>query len=131
MKDIILNRLKTPFFIPSHTKGDKDFDGHGPNINCRIHIGITSDRKHILADINMKASETESDWTTSEGEKKIFIFPAGTDKRLRKLILPFLLQFIIPIMIMKKILLLQVWEKQIHLRKTAIGFSITMTAMGL
>ena len=85
MKDIILNRLKTPFFIPSHTKGDKDFDGHGPNINCNVHIGITSDRKHILASINIKASETQSDWTTSEGEKKFFIFSCRDGQTIEKI----------------------------------------------
>ncbi|HEV8084209.1 MAG TPA: C39 family peptidase [Chitinophagaceae bacterium] len=88
MEAATLNKIKTHFFVPPHTKGDKDFDGHGPNITCSVNIGIATDKKHLLAKINMQASESESDWTTCEGEEKVIIFSCDDGQEISKISSP-------------------------------------------
>lgn len=68
-----LSDLSTSFWVPPHTSGDNDFDGHGPdvNINTSLHIhGATE----LWAYRWMRARETRSDWTTAEGMQQELIY---------------------------------------------------------
>lgn len=56
---------KTFQFIPPHTRGDREFKGHGPNI--RISGYISNNSRQAYVRFYMKAEETKSDWTTAEG----------------------------------------------------------------
>ena len=54
-------------FRPSHTRGDKDFDGNGPNTIITTNLGATSDGRTLQASVSSFFEETKSDWTTFTG----------------------------------------------------------------
>jgi hypothetical protein len=58
--------------------GDREFDGHGPEIWAWVKLKIV-DKKYIDAEIYMHARETVSDWSETEGTwtKRIYTAPAG------------------------------------------------------
>lgn len=58
--------------------GDREFDGHGPEIWAWIKLEIV-DKKYINAIVYMHARETVSDWSETEGTwtKRLYTAPAG------------------------------------------------------
>jgi hypothetical protein len=58
--------------------GDREFDGHGPEIWAWIKLKIV-DKKYIDAEVYMHARETVSDWSETEGTwtKRLYTAPAG------------------------------------------------------
>ena len=58
--------------------GDREFDGHGPEIWAWVKLKIV-DMKYIDAEVYMHARETVSDWSETEGTwtKRIYTAPAG------------------------------------------------------
>lgn len=54
------------FLIPPHTRGDRDFGGHGPRIWCNVDVAVRNQRE-IWAKVQMTARETRPDWTTAQG----------------------------------------------------------------
>lgn len=60
--------------------GDREFDGHGPEIWAWTKLRIVSQR-YIYADVYMHARETVSDWSETEGtwSKLIYTAPTGYD----------------------------------------------------
>jgi hypothetical protein len=58
--------------------GDREFDGHGPEIWAWVKLRIVSE-KFIFADVYMHARETVSDWSETEGNwsKLLYTAPAG------------------------------------------------------
>jgi hypothetical protein len=59
-------------FMPPHTRGDKDFNGHGPKVNVTVTLLTTP--QEITARVFMRARETKDDWTTAEGSKVFTLF---------------------------------------------------------
>lgn len=67
-------------FIPPHTRGDREFDGHGPKITVQIFINSEDRGRSWQPEIYMSAEETKSDWTTARGTKRfntIYTVPQG------------------------------------------------------
>ncbi len=66
---------------PNHTRGDRDFKGHGPKVSASVDIRITkeSGQREIWANVHLKAEETKRDFTTGEGywSKRIYTAPHG------------------------------------------------------
>ncbi len=56
----------TPKFIPSHTRGDRDFQGNGPRVYVSAWLRIVN-RNQLWARVYMFAKETRRDWTTVSG----------------------------------------------------------------
>lgn len=58
--------------------GDREFDGHGPEIWAWVKLRI-ADNRMIYADVYMHARETVSDWSETEGTwaKLIYTAPSG------------------------------------------------------
>lgn len=58
--------------------GDREFGGHGPEINADITLTIENGNQ-LFATVNMHARETESDWSETEGswKKLIYTAPSG------------------------------------------------------
>ena len=58
--------------------GDREFDGHGPEIWAWIKLKIV-DKKYIDAEVYMHARETVSDWSETEGTwtKRLYTAPSG------------------------------------------------------
>lgn len=64
-------------FYPPHVGGDREFDGHGPDVFHRIQIFV--ENKRIWTRITMTAIETKKDWTKADGYKDFDLYfpPAG------------------------------------------------------
>lgn len=60
-------------YIPPHTRGDREFDGHGPRIWCNVDVNIRNQRE-IWATVQMTARETRPDWTTAQGTEDFRIY---------------------------------------------------------
>lgn len=69
-------------FVPAHTRGDRDYAGHGPDVELKAGLelltnasGGTTGRIRLA----MGATETVSDWTTSSGVRysPLFVTDAG------------------------------------------------------
>lgn len=73
-------------FIPPHTNGDREYNGNGPNISCRVRI--INRRTQVDAEIYMRARETKSDWTEAKGTKTITLFEADPGWEIANIIGP-------------------------------------------
>ncbi len=72
---------KSTSFIPPHVgSGDTEFDGHGPNISCKVTLIQSSTQ--LNASIYMKAIETKSDWTEASGTKTINLYTAQSNETI-------------------------------------------------
>jgi hypothetical protein len=75
------------FAIPSEgmlcpllTKGDREFGGHGPEVNCTVTLRVTADKTAVDAVIEMAAKETGGGDTQAKGvwTRRVFTAPGGT-----------------------------------------------------
>jgi hypothetical protein len=64
-------------FTPPHTRGDREYKGHGPQVWANAQW--THDDFNVILRLWMKAEETQSDWTTAEGERyeTYYVAPPG------------------------------------------------------
>jgi len=63
----------TPFFIPPHVAGDKEFDGHGPVVFLKVSLSVRSGNQ-IWTTVTMDAVETKSDWTRAQGTASYLLY---------------------------------------------------------
>ncbi len=77
IKEEAFNRDVKLTYTPLHTRGDKEYDGHGPDISSRVEWVNRGSRVDVTT--YMKARETKSDWTTAEGSQTITYYtpPSG------------------------------------------------------
>lgn len=71
-------------FMPPHTRGDREFNGNGPNSTATVRIYQVGNQ--IRADIYMRAVETRSDWTTAEGSNTYVLFTAPSDRQILRIV---------------------------------------------
>lgn len=62
-------------YIPPHTRGDREFKGHGPNVTSSAALRVEGGKALVLT-LYMKAEETQSDYTTAEGTQDFEIYRA-------------------------------------------------------
>jgi hypothetical protein len=62
-------------FVPPHTRGDRDFDGNGPNVTSSAMLSVQGGKALVLT-LYMKAEETKSNYTTAEGTQEYEIYRA-------------------------------------------------------
>ena len=60
-------------FLPPKTRGDREFNGNGPDVTVSVELVHTDEAMSAL--VTMTAKETKKDWTTASGSK---IFPLYT-----------------------------------------------------
>ena len=67
-----------PFCPNELMGGDREFDGHGPEVWAWIRLKIVQ-KKYIDAEVYMHARETVSDWSETEGTwtKRLYTAPTG------------------------------------------------------
>ena len=67
--------------MPPKTRGDREFDGNGPNVWCTTSMTRITSNTQLRISIYMKAEETKSDWTTAEGKfnSPVYTAPSGKD----------------------------------------------------
>lgn len=60
--------------------GDREFDGHGPEIWAWIKLKVIN-KRYIDAEVYLHARETTSDWSETEGTwtKRLYTAPAGRE----------------------------------------------------
>lgn len=68
-----------------HTRGDTDFDGHGPNMWLNVTPYVANEFQ-IGMHIYVKFMETESDWTTFEGTFNGIVYDVRTMGGTQKLL---------------------------------------------
>jgi hypothetical protein len=70
----VINRL-----CPTQIGGDRDFYGHGPEVNASALLGISPDSTELFVDCYLHVKETRADWSEAEGSwsKLLYIAPSG------------------------------------------------------
>lgn len=68
------------------TRGDREFDGHGPKIKCRIELTLKNGNTEIWAKINFEAKETQQDWSTATGIFNVKVYTTPYGKKITKII---------------------------------------------
>jgi hypothetical protein len=65
---------------PLLVKGDREFGGHGPEVNCTVSLRITPDGQGVDAIIEMTADETGGGDTKAKGSwtRRVYNAPGGT-----------------------------------------------------
>ena len=64
---------------PTHIGGDRDFNGHGPEVSASVRLRIENSRE-IWVQLDLNARETRPDHTEAEGrwaDRLLFTAPAG------------------------------------------------------
>lgn len=64
---------------PTHIGGDREFDGHGPDVTARASLDVRSSNTEIWVTLYLHAKETRDDWTEAEGnwERHLWTAPPG------------------------------------------------------
>lgn len=70
----------------NHTRGDREFNGNGPLIDLIITLSIQNNGAEIWANINFKATETKSDWSTVEGIWDFRVFTSPDGRRIKDIL---------------------------------------------
>ena len=70
---------------PPHTRGDKDFAGHGPHIWIRAQI-FKAGSHQLAFNLYMKAKETRDDFTTVEGSLNTTLYTAPIGYRIKRIV---------------------------------------------
>jgi hypothetical protein len=65
---------------PPHTRGDKEFDGHGPRVV--VDASIEHDGQAVYFVVRMLAEETKADWTTASGMTRSLMYAAPVGQRI-------------------------------------------------
>ena len=71
-------------FVPPHTRGDREFGGHGPNVFVRAML--LNRGTYIDTDVYMRAKETKSDWTTAEGSRVYRIYNVEPGWKIKRIL---------------------------------------------
>lgn len=76
-------------FVPSHIRGDRDYHGHGPDVNLKANLelitnssGGTTGRIRLA----MTAEETVADWTTAQGVRYSPLFVTDAGYRVNRIV---------------------------------------------
>lgn len=70
---------------PKHVGGDREFGGHGPDVNTNVRLRISSDKKRVEAVIYLHAKETQRDWTEARGSWTRTVWTAPTNYKITKI----------------------------------------------
>lgn len=75
-REFVPNAMES--LCPNHIGGDKEFDGHGPDVSMSAQIYIVNQRE-IWAEVKFHVKETKSNWTEARGEwnRKLWTAPTG------------------------------------------------------
>ncbi|MEX1366049.1 MAG: hypothetical protein AB1Z98_23175 [Nannocystaceae bacterium] len=86
--EVELTDIETALVPTRLVRGDREFGGNGPNIISRVRLEVSRDRRSILAKIYFKATETKSDWSTTEANWTRTVFRAPSGKTIDRILSP-------------------------------------------
>jgi hypothetical protein len=75
-KTDMIPEVEYPYLCPTHINGDKEFEGHGPNMNMSAMLDISTDALSIKLIIDLDAAETVWDWTEARGHWEFILYNA-------------------------------------------------------
>jgi hypothetical protein len=75
----------TPFFVPPHVGGDREFKGHGPTVQVSARLAMRNLRE-LWATVYMHAKETQHDWTEAEGTAEYLVYRHPGTKRIVRIL---------------------------------------------
>ena len=82
-----VNELPSPVsYTPPHTRGDRDFDGNGPDMTTRVNLINKGNR--VDAEIFLEAKETKRDWTTASGTTTVTLYTADPGWEIENIVGP-------------------------------------------
>jgi len=84
VKEVTYNRNTKLTYTPPHTRGDREYAGHGPDIRARVSWINRTSRIDVVT--YMKAKETKSDWTTAEGSKTTTYYTPPSGWKIKKIV---------------------------------------------
>ena len=64
-----------PFYAPPHAGGDREFEGHGPDMTVEIDLHVV-DGDQVHATFHVEAAETRWDWTLASGSASFLLHQA-------------------------------------------------------
>lgn len=70
---------------PKHVGGDREFDGHGPDVKASASLRISHDRRSIIATMSLDAKETKRNWSHAKGNFRRAIYQAPEGYRVAKI----------------------------------------------
>ena len=64
---------------PRHVGGDREFGGHGPDVQASARLQITADGRGVDAVMSLHATETQRDYTEARGtfRRRVLTAPNG------------------------------------------------------
>lgn len=77
----VLENIGGNGFCPPHTRGDKEFKGHGPNVWTSVKL-YQKGSNELYARVYIKAEEDRSNWTTAEGAQDYWVWRAPPNKAI-------------------------------------------------
>jgi hypothetical protein len=80
--------ITTPLVPTRLLRGDREFDGNGPDITARLKLVISPDRRQVIAKIYFLAFETKSNWSTTEATWERVVYTAPRGRRIVALASP-------------------------------------------
>jgi hypothetical protein len=85
VRTVQLTPIEAPLVPYRLLGGDREFDGHGPDIRSRVQLRISGDRKALFADVYFHAKETVADWSETEGRWSVKVWEACADQRINRI----------------------------------------------
>lgn len=67
----------SPFFLPPHVAGDREYDGHGPVVFTKVSLSVRNGNQ-IWTTVTMDAVETKSDWTRAQGSATYLLYASSS-----------------------------------------------------
>lgn len=79
VEEVVVDDITTPLVPNDLLEGDREFDGHGPIVDCGVEVRVSADQRSLSAHVTFQATETEPDHSTVRGEwdRVIYTAPAG------------------------------------------------------
>ncbi len=68
--------------------GDREFDGNGPIIDCKVSLRVSKNKRAIIATITFKAKETKSDWSETRGSWTRTVYKKPKGRKIDKIFGP-------------------------------------------
>lgn len=66
---------------PTHVGGDREFNGHGPDVTANASLEIRNSNREVWIVLYLHAKETRSDWTEAERtwSQRLWTAPSGSN----------------------------------------------------
>ena len=71
---------------PTWIGGDKEFDGHGPDVQASASLKISTTKKSLYVDLYLHEKETQSDWTECRGNLSRTVYTTPTGWSIKEII---------------------------------------------